>query len=67
MIAKARARGESHGLTDIFLSAFIERELILVRKWAAGRDHKSAPGTRRRPNRTASTDDVATYKTQKEG
>jgi hypothetical protein len=33
MIAEARARGESHGFTGIFLRGFIERELLLMRKW----------------------------------
>ncbi len=41
-IAKARARGEMHGFTGIFLVNFIERELQLMVKWrnrarAAGR------------------------------
>ena len=32
-IAKARARGEMHGFTGIFLTNFIERELRLMVKW----------------------------------
>jgi hypothetical protein len=40
LIAKARARGEMHGFAGIFLSNFIERELELMRKWAAKRDAK---------------------------
>ena len=32
-IAKARARGEMHGFTGIFLANFIERELRLMVKW----------------------------------
>jgi hypothetical protein len=41
-IAKARARGESLGFTGIFLSSFIERELVLMKKWAAGRRSQTA-------------------------
>ena len=37
LLAKARARGESLGFKGIFLANFIERELILMRKWTAGR------------------------------
>lgn len=33
-VAKARARGESHGFTGAFLDAFVERELDLMVKWA---------------------------------
>jgi hypothetical protein len=33
MEAKARARGESHGFTSVFLDNFIERELRMMWKW----------------------------------
>jgi hypothetical protein len=31
--AKAKARGEMHGFTDIFLDHFIELELTMMQKW----------------------------------
>ena len=37
LFEKARARGEAHGFTGIFLVAFIERELRLKERWAKGR------------------------------
>ena len=32
-VAKARARGESHGFQNEFLDHFIELELIMMQKW----------------------------------
>lgn len=44
MLAKARARGEMHGFTGMFLDNFIERELRMMWKWnnqAQGRERNA--------------------------
>jgi len=41
----AKKRGESHGFEDIFLSNFIERELVMMIKWKARQRYEVAEPT----------------------